>query len=55
MKTNFINSNLSNKKQTDKVVIEVRISLITFFELSLDISSKKVRFILLNMGLECTW
>ena len=55
MKTKFINSNLSNKKQSDKAVIEFRISMITFLQLTLDISSKKVRFILLNLGLECTW
>lgn len=55
MKTNFINSFSSKKKQVDKVIIDIRISMITFLLLDLDLSSKRVKFLLLNFGFEFTW
>lgn len=55
MKTKFINSFSSKKKQVDKVIIDIRISMITFLLLDLDLSSKRVKFLLLNFGFEFTW
>lgn len=55
MKANFINSFLSKKKQTDKVFIEVRVSMLTVLLFDLDMSSKKLKFLLLNFGFEFTW
>lgn len=55
MKTNFINSFSSKKKQVDKVLIDIRVSMVTFLHLDLDLSAKKVKFLLLNFGFEFTW
>lgn len=55
MKTKFINSFSSKKKQVDKVIIDIRVSTITFLLLDLDLSSKKVKFVLVNFGFEFTW
>ena len=55
MKTKFINSFSSKKKQVDKVIIDIRVSTITFLLLDLDLSSKRTKFLLLNFGFEITW
>jgi hypothetical protein len=55
MKTKFINSFSSKKKQVDKVIIDIRISTITFLHFDLDLSLKKVKFVLVNFGFEITW
>jgi hypothetical protein len=55
MKTKFINSFLSKKKQSDKIIIDIRISTITFLNFDLDLSLKKVKLVLVNFGIEFTW
>jgi hypothetical protein len=49
---NFINSWKSKNKQFDKFTILCRISSLTIFELSIDFSSKSLRLVLLNFGIE---
>lgn len=39
-------------KQSDKFEITLRISIITIFELSYDISDKKFKLVLLNYGIQ---
>lgn len=39
-------------KQSDKFEITLRVSIITIFELSYDISDKKFKLVLLNYGIQ---
>ena len=39
------------QKQVDKFEITLRLSILTIFELSYDISDKKFRLVLLNYGI----
>lgn len=48
---NLINSWNSLRKQHDKYVLELRISLLTIFKLSLDFSSKEYSLFILNFGI----
>ena len=51
---NLINSFKSPNKQSDKFILEFRISKLTIFELDLDLSTKTLRFIVFNLGFEVT-
>jgi hypothetical protein len=48
----FINSWKSKVKQNDKFICKLRIGKLSIFELIGDTSSKRVRFVLFNFGLE---
>jgi hypothetical protein len=48
----FINSWNTYGKQGDKYVIKLRFGKLTFFELITDISSKKLRIVFINFGIE---
>jgi len=50
MKVNFINGYKSFFKQNDKIVATLRISKLTIFALDLDISDKKAKIMLFNIG-----
>jgi hypothetical protein len=50
-KLKLINSWRSRSKQFDKINVEVRISSITVFNLSIDISSKSFRIVICNFGI----
>jgi len=54
MKLNFINSWASGSKQDDKLMIVVRLGKLTLIEISSDISSKFLRLIVFNVGIEIT-
>lgn len=49
---NLINSWKSPNKQSDKLIINFRIATLTIFELSIDISRRSFRIMLLNFGYE---
>jgi len=49
---NIINSWKSKAKQKDKFEISIRISMITLFEISIDLSKKSYSFMLLNFGVK---
>jgi hypothetical protein len=49
---NIINSWKSKAKQKDKFEILIRISMITLFEISIDLSKKSYSFMLLNFGVK---
>ncbi len=49
---NWINSWGLPQKQWDKALICVRIAGLTLFEISVDLSAKKGRLMLLNFGFE---
>ncbi len=48
----MINSWRANAKQKDKFHILVRISSVTVFELSIDISDRFFRLVIMNVGIE---
>jgi len=47
----FINSWTSLRKQHDKYVFELRISLLTLFKISIDFSSQEYSLFILNFGI----
>lgn len=42
-------------KQADKFEITLRLSIVTLFEFSYDISDKELKFIILNYGIQHSW
>jgi hypothetical protein len=48
----FINSWNTYGKQNDKFVIKLRFGKLTLFELITDISSRKLRIVFINFGVE---
>jgi hypothetical protein len=48
----LVNSWRSIRKQKDKFELMFRISTVTIFELSIDISDKSTRFVLFNIGFQ---
>ena len=52
MKANFINSWHKGNKQCDKTCICIRFGRITLLNISFDISSKYLKIIMLNLGVE---
>jgi hypothetical protein len=49
---NWINSWNAYAKQWDKINIEIRFFGLTLFNFQTDLSKKKIRFIILNFGIE---
>ena len=49
---NTINSWKSKAKQKDKFEISIRISMLTVFEINIDLSKKSYSFMLLNFGVK---
>jgi len=49
---NTINSWKAKTKQKDKFEITIRISMLTLFEISIDLSKKSYSFMLLNFGVK---
>ena len=49
---NFINSWKANAKQKDRVNITIRFRSITILEIKYDVSDKKLRLMIINLGLE---
>ena len=48
----FVNSWRSIRKQKDRFELKFRISTVTLFELSVDISDKSTRFVIFNIGFQ---
>jgi hypothetical protein len=48
----LINSWKAVRKQKDKFEFTLRISRLTIFEISIDVSSKSTRLIFLNIGIQ---
>jgi hypothetical protein len=48
----FINSWKTYNKQGDKCIIKMRFGKLTLFEIISDISSKKLRIVFINFGIE---
>jgi hypothetical protein len=49
---NITNSWKSKAKQKDKFEISIRISMLTLFEINIDLSRKLYSFMLLNFGIK---
>ena len=52
MNANFINGFLKGNKQCDKYCVCVRLGRFTLFNLSFDFSDRRVRLMILNIGVD---